>query len=110
MNTVHLSATAAQLIDGFDTHAHKAIGLWREGGDRLGELARARWDHAFAQSKPKLSPETQHNATRAQQAFAGYYARGVSLSASGAKVAVGSVVQAARVAVERAAAWQQSRA
>lgn len=110
MNTEQISTVATQLIDGFDTTAHKAIGFWREGGERLGALARERWDVAFEESKPQLSAETRRNATHARNVFAGYYSKGLNLSTSGAEVAVDTMVQAARQAVDRAMAWQQSRA
>ena len=110
MNTNQLSSVAHQWIDGFDSTAHTAIGAWRDGGERLGQAARERWDTAFRQASPELSPETRRNATHARKVIGGYYAKGVQVSASGAEVAVDTLVQAARTAVERAATWQQSRA
>ncbi len=104
------ASVANQWIDGFDTTAHQVIGAWREGGERLGQVARDRWDSAFQQSSPELSAETRRNAARARKVFAGYYTKGVALSASGAEVAVDTLVQTARTAVDRAATWQQSRA
>lgn len=101
---------AHQWIDGFDSTAHQVIGAWREGGERLGQVARQRWDAAFRQSSPELSAETRRNAAHARKVFAGYYNKGVALSSSGAEVAVDTIVQTARTAVERAATWQQSRA
>lgn len=110
LKNADFSALANQAIDGFDTTAHLAIGAWREGGERLGEFAGARWDSAFKQSSPKLSAETRRNATHARKVFAGYYTKGVALGASGAEVAVQTMVQAARAGVERAEAWKQARA
>jgi hypothetical protein len=110
MNTANLTTVATKVIDGFDTAAHQAIGFWREGGDRLAELAADRWETAFEQSKAQLSAETRRNATHAKKVFAGYYSKGLQVSTSGAEVAVDTVVQAAREAVQRAAVWQQSRA
>jgi len=110
MKTEQFSTVAEQLIDGFDTGAHQVIGAYREGGERLAQAAKARWDAALRQSGPKLSPETRKNALHARKVIGGYYSRGVQLSAVGAEVAVDTVVQAARVAVQRAAHWQQSRA
>jgi hypothetical protein len=107
MTTTHISAAAHQWIDGFDTGAHQAIGLWRESADRLGAAARERWDTAFRQSSPELSAETRRNAAHARKVFAGYYNKGIALSTGGAEVAVDTLVQAARTAVERAAGWQQ---
>jgi hypothetical protein len=110
MKAKDFSAVAATLIDGFDTTAHRAIDVWRDGGERLGQAAKQRWDAALKESSPQLSAETRKNAAHAQKVFGGYYTKGVALSASGAAVAVDTLVQAARVAVERAAGWQQTRA
>jgi hypothetical protein len=110
MKTKDISAVAATLIDGFDTSAHHAIDAWRDGGERLGHVAKQRWDAAFKESSPQLSPETRRNAAHAQKVFGGYYAKGIALSASGAAVAVDTLVQVARVGVQRAASWQQTRA
>ena len=106
MNSTHITAAAHQWIDGFDNGAHQAIVLWRDGADRLASAARARWDTAFREASPELSAETRKNATHARKVFAGYYNKGVSLSQSGAEVAVDTLVQAARTAVDRAASWQ----
>lgn len=103
------SSVATQLIDGFDTTAHHMIDLYRDGGERIGAVARQRWDTAFKESSPQLSAETRRNASHARQVFGGYYTRGIQMAASSAEVAVDTVVQAARTAVQRAAAWQQSR-
>jgi hypothetical protein len=110
MNTERIVSVAHQCIDGFGSTAHVAIDAWRDGGERLGQAAKSRWDAALKQSAPKLSPETRRNAAHAQKVLGGYYSRGVRLSAGGAEVAVDTLVQAARVAVDRAAAWQQARA
>lgn len=110
MNTQHITQTAERAIDSFGSAAHQVIDAWREGGDRIGEAAKAQWDAAFKQSAPQLSAETRKNAAHARKVIGGYYTRGVHLSAAGAEVAVDTLVQAARVAVERAATWQQARA
>ena len=101
--------TAEQWISGFDTQARRAIGGWRTGGDRLGTLARTRWDRAFAQSSPELSEETRRNAAHFRDVVARCYGQGVDRSAQGAERAIEAVVHAAQVAVTRAAAWQQRR-
>jgi hypothetical protein len=114
MNTNQLpaqfAAVAGKAIDGFDTTAHHLIAAWRGGSERLGDAARERWDAAFEESRAQLSAETRRNASHARKVFGGYYTRGVELTAAGAGVAVDTMVQAARVAVERAVSWQQSRA
>jgi hypothetical protein len=110
MNTAQFTQIATQVVDGFDTTAHTLIGAWRDGGEKLGEIARQRWDAALKESAPQLDAETKKNAQHARAVFGGYYTRGIELSASGATVAVDTMVQAARVAIERAATWQQPRA
>ena len=99
-----------QFVDGFDTTAHHLIGAYREGGERLGQLAKQRWDAALKESSKELDAETRKNAQHAQKVFGGYYAKGIELSASGAEVAVDTVVQIARKSIDRAAAWKQARA
>lgn len=109
MNTQQFSRTAAQAIETFGTTAHSAIEAYREGGERLGRFAGRRWNEAFRKASPQLSAETRRNAAHARKVFAGYYTRGVQLSASGAEVAVDTFVQAAATAVERAAAYADAR-
>jgi hypothetical protein len=109
MNT-NFSTVATQLIDGFDQTAHQFIGLYRDGGERIAAAAKQRWDAALKESSPQLSAETRKNATHAQKVIGGYYVKGIDLAASGAEVAVDTLVQAARTAVERASTWQQTRA
>jgi hypothetical protein len=100
MQATEFRATARQWISGFDSGAHRAIAGWRTGGERLGRSARGRWDRAFAESSPQLSPETRRNAGHLRDVVAGYYTRGVELSASGAERAVGTLVQAAQSALD----------
>jgi len=109
MNAQQFSKTAAQAIETFGTAAHGAIDAYREGGARLGAFAGRRWNAAFRKASPELSAETRKNAAHARKVFAGYYTRGVQLSASGAEVAVDTVVQAAATAVDRAAAYAAAR-
>ncbi|MGE4241127.1 hypothetical protein [Ramlibacter sp.] len=104
------STVAEQAIDGFDSTARTAIGAWREGGERFGAFARERWDAALQQSSGHLAAETKRNANHARDVFGDLYTRGVALTAGGAEAAVDTVVNAARGALERAAAWRQSRA
>jgi hypothetical protein len=104
MDKQALGSTARQWITGFDGNARRAIDAWREGGDRLGGIARERWDSAFAQAQPQLSADTRRDAAHARDVFAGLYAKGIVLSASGAQAAVQALVEAARAAVDRAAA------
>lgn len=109
MNTQDAFKTTTGLIANLGTTAHVAIDAWRDGGERLGTVAGQRWKAALKQSSPQLSAETRKNAAHAQQVFAGYYNRGLQMSTSGATVVVDTLVGAAVAAVERAAAWQQTR-
>lgn len=110
MNTAQLTQAAETLIAGFDTTAHQLIGLYRDGSDKLGQAARQRWDSAWKESSPQLSAETRRNAQHARKVFAGYYTRGVALSAAGAEIAVATLVLAARTGVQRASEWNAARA
>jgi hypothetical protein len=92
-------STAQHWIGGFAAGAERAIAGWRTGGDRLGQAARDRWDRAFSESSPQLSPETRRDASHFRDVVAGCYSRGIALSASGAERAVASLVQAAQAAV-----------
>lgn len=104
------SANATDLVANFGNAAHHAIGIYREGGERLAGALEQRWNAALKETAPKLTPETRKNAARAQQAFSGYYARGLALSADGAEVVVDTVVGVAIAAIERAAAFKQAYA
>ena len=108
--TKTFSANATDLVAHFGNAAHHAIGVYREGGERLADTLEQRWKAALKETAPKLTPETRKNAARAQQAFSGYYARGLALTADGAEVVVDTVVGAAVAAIERAAAFKQTYA
>ena len=103
MNTQAFQATAQQWISGFDHGAHRAIAGWRSGAGRLGDIARTRWDRAFAQSSPQLSADTRRNASHFRDVVAGYYGRGIDLSTTGAERAVSTLVEAAEAAAGRIA-------
>ena len=109
MTNPRFSTTASNAIDAFGATARSAIEAYRAGGDQLGTLAAEQWSHAFRKASPKLTPETRKNASHARKVFGGYYARGVDLSASGAAVAVDTLVRAAQAGVERADAFAQAR-
>ncbi len=103
-NSKNFASTAATLVAGFGTGAHRVIGLYRDGGERLIESLEQRWKAALKQSTPKLTPETSKNAAHAQQVFSGYCAKGLVLSADGAEVVVDTIVGTMVAALERAAA------
>jgi len=92
------------LIAGFGNGAHRVIGLYREGGERLADAMDQRWKAALRQSAPELTPETRKNAQHAHEVFSGYYAKGLAMSADGAQVVVDTLVGAAIAAVERVSA------
>ena len=104
--TKNFSANTSTLIGGFGNAAHRAIGMYRKGGERLADTLEQRWNAALKESAPKLTPETRKNATRAQQAFSGYYARGLALSADGAEMVVDTLVGATAAVIGRAAAFK----
>jgi hypothetical protein len=91
MDTQHISATATDLVAKFGNTAHRVIGLYREGGERLAETL-----------------DQRKNANHAHQVFNGYFTKGVNLSASGAEVVVDTLVGATVTAIERTAAFAQA--
>jgi hypothetical protein len=108
MDSKNFSATATGLIGNFADTAHRAIAIYRQGGERLSDALEQRWKAGLKQSGPKLTPETRRNAARAQKAFSGYYAKGLALSADGAEAVIDTLAGAARTAIERAASYQQA--
>jgi len=104
-------ASAAKAgIANFGTAAHKAIDLYREGGERLAAVAGERWDTAFRQSKKELDADTRKNAQHAREVFARYYERGLALSADGAVVAVDTLVGAWIAGIDRVGAYKHAKA
>jgi hypothetical protein len=110
MDTTTFATTAADLAGKFGNSAHVAIGLFREGGERLAQVADERWMAAFKASSPQLTAETRRNATRAKQVLGSYYARGLALSADSAEVVVDTLVGATVATIRRAAGYAQARA
>jgi phosphomannomutase len=108
MNTRTFSATATDLIGNLSRGAHRAIGVYREGGERLGDALEQRWKAALKKTSPKLKPETRKNAARAQRAFSRCYVKGVAVSADGAEVVIDTLAGAATAAVQRVAAFRQA--
>jgi hypothetical protein len=110
MDKQEFTAAATAAFTRFGTTAHKAIDLYREGGERFASLAAERWDTAFEQSKPELSAETRKNARHARDVFARYFERGLALSADGAGIAVDTFVGASIAGIERMGAWKHAKA
>ena len=108
MNPTHISATATDLVAKFGNAAHHAIGLYREGGERLAQTLDQRWKAAMKESAAQLTAETRKNANHAHQVFNGYFTKSVNLSASGAEVVVDTLVGATVTAIERTAAFAQA--
>ena len=110
MNQQQFTTVAKSAFANFGTAAHKAIDLYREGGERLAALADERWNTAFEQSKSQLDAETRKNAKHAKDVFAGYYARGLALSADGAQIVVDTFVGASIAGIERVGAFKHAKA
>ena len=108
MDKHEFTAAAAGALARFGTTAHKAIDAYRQGGDKLGELANARWDAAFKQSRAQLDAATRKNAKHARDVFGGYSARSVALTAEGAGIAVDTFVGAAIAGIERLASLKHA--
>jgi len=109
MNTERITATANELVTRFGLGAHQAIDLYRTGGQRLAETVGQRWDDAFKQASPQLTPETRRNARHARQVFGSYYTKALALSADGAGITVDTVVGATLTALDRAASQARAR-
>ena len=109
MNPTLIAQATTRAIDTFGSTAHQVINAYRDAGARLHTLAEDRWDAAFKESAPKLSAETRKNAAHLQKVCSGYYARGIALTADGAKVVVDTLVGAALATTERAAAFAAQR-
>lgn len=110
MNDNRYTTAAAQFVEAFGSNAHGAIDNCVAGGERLGAFAAERWDRAFEQASPRLSPETRRNAANARRVFARYYRQGLERSGEGAARAVEAMVKAAGGAIERAEAFRSTRA
>ena len=108
--TTKYQANASTLIATFGNGAHRIIDAYHAGAVRLADLADQRWNHSFKEASPRLSVETRKNAAHAHEVFAGYYAKSLELSTSGAKIVVDTLVGAAVAAVERVTAATQERA
>ncbi|MEJ6023976.1 hypothetical protein [Ramlibacter sp. PS4R-6] len=108
MDKHEFTAAAKAAFTRFGTTAHKAIDLYREGGERLATLAGERWDTAFEQSKKELDAETRKNAKHARDVFAGYYERGLALSADGAGVVVDTIVGAWIAGIDRVGSYKHA--
>src|SRR3954467_1404496 len=92
MDPRNFTDTATSLIANFGQAAHHAIGMYREGGERLAEGTSQRWQAAFKAASPQLSPETRKNAKHAKDVVGRYYARGLALSADGAEVVIDTFI------------------
>jgi hypothetical protein len=106
----NFTSAARTAFANFGTTAHKAIDLYREGGERLATLAGERWDTAFEQSKKDLDAETRKNARHAREVFGKYYERGLALSADGAGIAIDTFVGAWIAGIDRVDAYKHAKA
>jgi hypothetical protein len=103
MDKNEFTNAAQEALGRFGNAAHKAIDMYREGGERIAALASDRWDTAFAQSKAQLDAETRKNARHFKDVVGGYWGRAFALSADGAGIVVDTFVGAAIAGVERVA-------
>lgn len=94
----------------FGSAAHKAIEIWRDGGERVATIAGERWDTAFEQSRSQLDAQTRRNAQNFRKVVSRWWSRGLALSADGATIAIDTFVGAAITGVERAAGHTQAKA
>ncbi|MBX3586690.1 MAG: hypothetical protein KF796_08590 [Ramlibacter sp.] len=108
MTTTEFSRAATGVITTFGSTAHKIIDTYQTGGTRLHDAVEQRWKRALKETSPKLTSETRKNAAHAQQVFSGYYAKGLALTADGAKVAVDTLVGVALATTERATALAEA--
>jgi hypothetical protein len=105
MSSSNYSTAATALIASFGKSAHQVIDMYRDGGERLAQAASQRWQAAFKEASPSLTPETRKNAKHAKEVAGRYYAQGLALSADGAQVVVDTIVGAAIAGVERVGAF-----
>jgi hypothetical protein len=103
MTRQEITCAATTALGQFGGAAHRAIGYWREGGERIASIANERWDLAFEEARPQLDAQTRRNATHFKHTVATWWNRAFALSADGATVAVDTFVGAAIAGVERVA-------
>lgn len=110
MTKQEFTHTATSALGQFGNAAHRAIALYREGGERIATLANERWDAAFEQAKPQLDAETRKNAKHFKTVVGGYWTRALAMSTDGATIAVDTLVGAAVAGVERVAGYTHAKA
>jgi hypothetical protein len=94
----------------FGNAAHRAIALYREGGERIAAVANERWSVAFDEAKAQLDADTRKNARHFKDVVGGYWNRALALSTDGATIAVDTIVGAAIAGVERVAGYVPAKA
>lgn len=104
MNAKKLSTVANDVIESTGNTAKNVITAYRVGGERVAGVLEQRWNQALGESRAQLSAETAKNASAAQQAFSGYYTKGLTATTNGAQDVVNQMVKLAGAGVERAAA------
>jgi hypothetical protein len=110
MTKQQFTEAATSALDHLGHAAHRAIEIWREGGERIAAVAGERWDAAFEQAKPQLDAQTRRNAQNFRKVVGRYWARGFASSAEGAATAVDTFVGTAITGIERAASYAQAKA
>lgn len=102
-NIAQVATQAIDIITLAGQSAHKAISLYRQGGERLLNATEQSWNRALKASSAELTAETRKNASHAQKVFSGYCAKGLAMSADGATVVVDTLVGAALNTARKAA-------
>jgi hypothetical protein len=110
MTKHEITQAATSALGQFGNNAHRAIGFWREGGERIAALADERWNLAFEQAKPQLDAETRRNAKHLKDVVANYWGRALAMSSDGATIAIDTFVGAAIAGVERVAGAAHAKA
>ena len=109
MTTSTFSTAATGYLTGFATSGHRAITVYRRGGERLADTLEQQWQAALKRNAPQLTAETRKNAARAQAAASALYAKSLAFSVDGARVVLDTLVGAGIAGVRRASAFQQAR-
>lgn len=104
MSATNLSTVTTILIESYGNTAKNVISAYRVGGERMVGFLEQRWDQAFKASSAQLTKEVKQNAQAAQQAFGGYYTKGLNFTTDGATQVVNQIVKLAAHGVQQVAA------
>lgn len=104
MSAKNLSTVANEVIESYGNTVKNVLHASRVGGERVVGLVEQNWNRALRESRSQLAAGVATNATAAQQAFCGYYIKGLTVTTGGAQDAVNQIVKLAGAGVERVAA------